>query len=303
MGTNLLVLNAVFHGIKKSSGDTFMRSTETRLGLFFLTLCAALSFPVQATELTQRTSDLFQKYTQKTEERIQGEVTDPQRFLYFDSLPEKQKHAILKRLHSGHVVIEPMRTMDGDKPIEIPDGLVHHWLAIGFLPGASRDQALAIAQDYARYAERYGPDVQRAEVRSHEGLHYSVYYRFYRHAIVTAVYNTEFSVDYTLPDTASAYCFSRATRIAELQNPGKPDEKELPLGNDHGYMWRLNLYTRYLERDGGVYIQIEFLALSRTIPAVFAWLVNPYIRSIPREYLTNFVIATRKALPVAQPAS
>jgi hypothetical protein len=61
-------------------------------------------------------------------------------------------------------------------------------------------------------------------------------------------------------------------------------------------MWRLNLYTRYLERDNGVYIQIEFLSLSRSVPTVFAWLASPYIRSVPRDYLTHYIVTTQKAL-------
>jgi len=138
--------------------------------------------------------------------------------------------------------------------------------------------------------------VQQAKVLSHDGQHYTVYFRFYRQAIVTVVYNTDFSVDYFDPDNTRAYIVAHATRIAEVQNPGKPDEKEYPVGNDHGYMWRLNLYTRYEQKDGGVYMQEEFLALSRRVPAIFAWLVNPYVRSIPRDYLTHFFLATRKAL-------
>lgn len=70
----------------------------------------------------------------------------------------------------------------------------------------------------------------------------------------------------------------------------------MPVGNDPGYLWRLNLYTRYLEKDNGVYIEIEFVALSRNVPAIFAWLVNPYLRSIPREYLTNYIRATQNGL-------
>jgi hypothetical protein len=123
-----------------------------------------------------------------------------------------------------------------------------------------------------------------------------VYYRFYRHAIVAAIYNTEFNVDYFLRDSSRGYCLARAVRIAEVQNADKPEEKELPVGNDHGYMWRLNLYTRYLEKDNGVYIEIEFVALSRSVPRIVAWLVNPYIRSVPSEYLTNYVRTTQKAL-------
>ena len=123
--------------------------------------------------------------------------------------------------------------------------------------------------------------------------------RLCKQAIVTVTYDTEFSVDYFLPDPTRAYSVTRAVRIAEVQNPGKSNEQELPPGQDHGYMWRFNLYTRYLERDNGVYLQIEFLALSRTVPTFFAWLVNPYIRSVPREYLTHFVLVTRRELTPA----
>jgi hypothetical protein len=89
---------------------------------------------------------------------------------------------------------------------------------------------------------------------------------------------------------------ARSVRIEELQNAGKPDEKELPVGKDRGYLWRLNLYARYLEKDDGVYVQIEFVALSRSVPQIVVWFVNPYIRSIPREYLTNYLRATQSAL-------
>lgn len=280
-----------------------MLSAETRLAFSLLALCAGLAPSTRATELTQPTAEAFQRYVQQTEIRIHEELADPQRFLYFDNLPEKQKHSLLARLHNGHVVIVPMRTLENGKAIEVPDGLVHHWLAIGFLPGVTRDQAVALAEDYGRHAEIYAPDVQRAKVLAHEGQHFSIDYRFYRHAIVTAVYNTEFTADYSLPDATRGYCIARAVRIAEVQNPGKPNEKELPIGNDRGYMWRLNLYTRYLERDNGVYIQIEFLALSRSVPAIFAWIVNPYIKAIPRDYLTNYIQKTRGALALAEQQS
>jgi hypothetical protein len=259
--------------------------------------CSAAVLPsVEGTELKQRTANAFQHYAEITEIRINSEVTDPQHFLYFDSLPDEDKKAMEARLQSGEVVVLSMRTHDGGKDIEVPNGLVHHWLAVGFIPGVRLDQVLQLEEDYSRHAQVYGPDVQRAQLLSREGPHDVTLFRFHRHAIVTVDYNVKFDVDYCLADSTHAYSSSHAVRIAEVQNAGKPDEKELPVGNDHGYMWRLNLYTRYLEKDGGVYMQIEFLALSRTVPAIFAWLVNPYMRSIPRDYLTNYVVATRKAL-------
>lgn len=231
-----------------------------------LTLCFTCPAATPASELTQPTAEAFQRYVQRTEARMQSELADPEHFLYFDSLLEERKNSMLTRLHNGQVVIEQMRTDDNGKEIKVPGGLVHHWLAIGFIPGITRKQVIDLAQDYPRHPEVYAPDVQQAQVLAHIDQHFLVSYRFYRHAIFTSVYNTEFNVDYQLPDSSRGYCFARAVRIAEVQNPGKPDEKELSVGNDHGYMWRLNLYTRYLEKDNGVYVQIEFVALSRSAP-------------------------------------
>ena len=261
-----------------------------------LALCFTCPAATRASELTKPTAEAFQRYVQRTEARMQSELADPEHFLYFDSLPEQRKNAMLTRLHNGQVVIEQMQTDDNGKEIKVPGGLVHHWLAIGFIPGITRDQAIDLAQDYRRHPEVYAPDVQRAQVLEHFDQHFLVSYRFYRHAIVTTVYNTEFNVDYQLPDSSRGYCSARAVRIAEVQNPGKPDEKELSVGNDHGYMWRLNLYTRYLEKDNGVYVQIEFVALSRSAPGIVAWVANPYIRSIPTAYLTNYLRTTQRAL-------
>ncbi len=277
-------------------------SVPRRFFALLLAICVALEFPSPslASELKLRTAQAFDRYVQLTELRIRSEVAGPRNFLHFELLPERERNAILARVHSGDVVIEPMRTLDDGKEIHVPDGLAHHWLAIGFIPGTTLDQAVALAQDYPRHPQLYAPDVQRAQVLAHDGQHFSVYYRFYRHAIVTVEYNTEFSVDYYLPARSRSYGFARSVRIAEVQNPGKPDEKELPVGDDHGYMWRLNLYTRYLEKDNGVYVEIEFVALSRSVPWMFALLVNPYLRSIPRDYLTNYIQATRKSLVTEQ---
>ena len=280
-----------------------MQITYVRRFGSILLLVASLGLSIEAAELRRQTADDFQKYVGQTESRMLVEVQHPGRFLYLDTLPEKQQESMKARLLSGAIVIEPIQTHYNGKEMEVSDGLVHHWLAIAFVPGGTRDQAMALAQDYSRHPQLYAPDVQRAKVLSQNGEHFSVYFRFYRKAIVTAVYNTEFTADYFRPDAKRGYCISRAVRIAELENPGKPDEREYPVGNDHGYMWRLNLYTRFLERDNGVYIQIEFLALSRTVPVIFAWLVNPYIRSIPREYLSNYMTTTRTVLSPKTAAS
>jgi len=86
-----------------------------------------------------------------------------------------------------------------------------------------------------------------------------------------------------------------------LRNPDKPNEHELPVGSDHGYLWRLDSYWSIEEKDGGAYVQVESIALTRSIPPLVAWLVNPLVRSIPRSVLSNLLTATREAVRQANP--
>lgn len=264
------------------------------LGLIFL--AASNARTTSASELKPHTLKAFQRYEDLTEARIRRELSNPERFLYLDSLPEEQRKAETERIKSGQVYVRMFTARENDRKIEIPDGLVHHWLAIGFIPKARLEQVLRVTQDYAHHADLFKPDVQRSELLNREGDHFHVYFRFYRKAIVTAVYNTQFDIYFTQADATHEYSFARAVRIAEVRNPGEKDETERPVGNDRGYLWRMDLYTRYVEADDGVYVQIEFLGLSRSVPAIFAWLVDPYIKSVPREYLTNYVGQLKKAV-------
>jgi hypothetical protein len=61
-------------------------------------------------------------------------------------------------------------------------------------------------------------------------------------------------------------------------------------------MWRLNTYWRFLERDGGVYVQCESLTLSRDIPFGLGWLIGPFVTSVPKDSLTFTLEKTRSAL-------
>ena len=62
-------------------------------------------------------------------------------------------------------------------------------------------------------------------------------------------------------------------------------ERTLSANEEHGYLWRMNTYWSYEERDGGLYLQIEAVSLTRSIPHGLGWAVRPYIESIPRESL------------------
>lgn len=71
---------------------------------------------------------------------IQSEVHDPNHFLYFDGLPDSEKTEVFSRLPNGEVITQPMTASEHQAPVQVPGGLVHHWMAIAFMHGVTADQ-------------------------------------------------------------------------------------------------------------------------------------------------------------------
>jgi len=268
------------------------------------TLCLALSCcaaeTLKAAELKQETSKAFSRYIVLTEERMAKSLHDGESFYSMGGKPESQREALRTRLRQGEIVIDQMETLDGERPIKVPGGLVHHWIALGFVPGVNLNQALGLLQDYEQYPVVYQPDVKRSKLLSTDGTHFDIYLRLYQKTIVTVVFNAEFEVTYFRVDERRAHSRSYSKRIAEVENPDLPKERERPVGNDRGFLWRLCSYWRLEERDGGVYVELESVGLSRSVPVFIAWLVNPLLKSLPKSYLSRVLNSTRAALTKKQ---
>ena len=86
-----------------------------------------------------------------------------------------------------------------------------------------------------------------------------------------------------------------ATRIAEVADADQPGEHEKPIGQDGGFLWRLNSYWRFEEKDNGVYVEVESISLTRDIPTGLGWLIKPFITGIPRESLLMTLGSMRTA--------
>jgi len=267
---------------------------------FISTLCLVLTCfaaeSLDAVELKQETSNAFGRYIVLTEERMARSLRDGDSFYSMDGKPELQREALRNRLRQGEIIIDQMETLDGERTIKVPGGLVHHWIALGFIPGVNLNQALALLQDYEQYPVIYQPDVKRSKLLSTDGTHFNIYLRLYQKTIVTATFNAEFEVTYFRMNERHANSRSYSKRIAEVENSDQPQERERPVGNDRGFLWRLYSYWRLKEQDGGIYVELESVGLSRSIPVFFAWLVNPLLKSLPRSYLSRVLNSTRTAL-------
>jgi len=238
----------------------------------------------------------FERYVRLTEERNQAELKDGKAWLWIDELEESQRQKAYEALRSGEVQISRLATLDDGKAIRCPGGMIHHWIGVVFIPGAKLEEVLAVLEDYDQQSTYYAPDVERSRIESREGEHFRVFLRFRRHKVITVVLNTEHDIRYFRDSPKRAHSRSSATRIAEVENPGKPDEREKPPGDDGGFLWGMETWWRMEERDGGVYVQSEAASLTRDIPTGLGWMIGSFVNSIPRETLTFTLEATRKAV-------
>jgi len=78
------------------------------------------------------------------------------------------------------------------------------------------------------------------------------------------------------------FVIAKATHLQEVANYGTPAQHLLPENEGMGLIWRLYSVARLEERDGGVYMDLEVIALSRDIPASVRWIVEPIIRHVSR---------------------
>jgi len=249
-------------------------------------------------ELKPQTLKAFESYGRFTEARIDKQRMRPETFLYIDTLPDSKRGEVQAALKRGDVFMERLTTLDAaGKEIDVPGGIIHHWVGDVFIPGLSIRQVLDFVEDYDHHQTVY-PEVVRSRLISHEGNDFKVALRFRYKKIITVTLNTEHDIRYTELDPTHWYARSASTRIAEVKNADSSDESEKPVGHDGGFLWRMDSYWGYVERGGGVYVECESVSLTRDIPTGLGWLIRPFVTGIPRESLEHTLEATRSAASI-----
>lgn len=192
------------------------------------------------------------------------------------------------RLRRGEMVIEQLSSSSG----KVERGaMLHHWRGTAFVPGSRAEDFVWLMQDFPDYPRHYAPQIVRSEVLGRDGNQFSVRLRVKQHHVLTVVMDTTYDVRF-----GNGYSESRSTEVEEIEDAGTKHERKLTGAEQHGYLWRLNSYWSYAERDGGLYIQIESVSLTRDVPHGLGWIVGPFVQSIPRESLEFTLGRTRDAL-------
>lgn len=261
---------------------TFAKS-ESFTVLFGLLLLAA---PALAwAEPTPAAVAAFSSYTATVESRLAQQHRSQNGFLA-PTLDSEQ------RLRRGELIVERI----APPAAELPGAMLYHWRGTAFAAGAKAADFERLMKDFNAYPRTYAPQVVQAKVLAQQGDHLQASMRVQQKHVITVVMDTAYDVDFGRLDARHGYSISRSTRIAEIDAPGTGRERALGPGEEHGFLWRLNTYWSCEERDGGLYMQIESVSLTRSIPTGLGWAIGPFVESVPRESLEFTLRSTTNAL-------
>lgn len=230
----------------------------------------------------------FNSYVQNVESRLAQQHQSAAHFL----APENDSN-----LRQGDLIIEQLTPAHQS----LPGAMLHHWRGTIFIPNATAADFNRLLQNFPAYPQYFSPQVLRvkvlrARVLSQNQNQYQIQIRLRQHHVLTVVLDDAYNVTFGQLDPNHRYSISRSTRIAEIASPGTPSEHPFPPDKAHGFLWRMNTYWSYEQRDGGLYLQLESVSLTRSIPFGLSWAVTPLVESIPRESLEFTLQSARKAL-------
>jgi hypothetical protein len=182
-------------------------------------------------------------------------------------------------------------------PLHVPSGLIHHWIGAVFIPNATVGDVLTVTRDYAHYKDYYKPGVADANTLSLSDFRDRFTIRLENSSVLSnSVLEGTYTSDFVPITDKRWYSVSATTQMREIKNPGRPDEKRFLPDHGNGYIWRLYSTARMQERDGGVILELEAIALSRDIPASLRWIADPIVRRISRESLEKSLNETAQAV-------
>ena len=248
-----------------------------------------LLVPAGAADLKNETVKVWDDYIQAVNLRLRDQVNTGGPFLWVDESPER-----VAKVRRGEIVVSPA---GAHTPKEVPSGLIHDWIGAVFIANTTCDQVQSVVRDYGRYKDIYRPavidsrPVKLSDAEDRFSLLLANKSLFRKTALDSDYRSSQFQVDHR-----RRYAVVQTIRIREIAEYGETSQRTLPEDQGTGLIWRLFGVTRLEEREGGVYLEIEAIVLSRDVPASLRWFVDPVIRRVAKSSLVNSLQQTRDAV-------
>ncbi|SRR6266571_1204609 len=252
-------------------------------------LLAAVPNSASTNQLQAETVSAWDEYIRGVDSRMQARFAGGASFLWID----ESKHRS-RRIVQGEVLVAPVLPHGTQS---VPNGLIHHWIGGISIPGAAIDSLVSVTQNYSKYKEFYKPVVADSKVLgcTERDQRFSMVWQ-HKVLFINAAIKGEYQAHAVRVDRGRGYNIADTVRVQEIEHYGRSDERLLPAGTGKGFIWRLHSIARYEERDGGVYFELEAIALTRDIPGSVRWFVNPVVNHLSINSLSTTLQQTRDAV-------
>jgi len=178
-------------------------------------------------------------------------------FLWVDESTDRSR-----RVRAGEVLVS---AVSDHSPIRAPKGLIRDWIGATLIPNAGLEDIFGVVHDYNRYREFYKPLVIDSKALGADGPDYQFSLLMLNKLLFA---KTALASEWNAATFSSSIAYS--TRVEEIGDYGSPGARKLPLNEGSGYIRRLYSFSRFEQRDEGVYVELEVIALSRDIRGGFA---------------------------------
>jgi hypothetical protein len=258
---------------------------KTTIGLTLF----ALAFSASAADLKPATARAWDEYVSAARARMQQRLQPGSSFLNAD-----ENGDWAGRLRRGEVIV----ARGGSRGLtNVPGGTISDWFGAVFIPDVTHEQVLAVLNDYDHYDDFYGPVVVASKTLFAHGPEYAFSLILTNKAgFVSTTLDTEYESRVFQVNERCWFSLSASTHTREIEGYGTTAQHELAEGTGTGLIWRLFSIARYEQRDGGVYVEIEAMALSRDIPVSLRWVVEPIVRRISQSSLVTSLRQTKNAV-------
>ena len=239
-------------------------------------------------------------YIESAKAQIADRATNGKPFLWVDQNTQR-----LAKVRAGGIALSQIAPKDAKR---LPSALINDWVGAVFIPNATIRDVLNTVRTYGRYEDFYRPNVadSKATVTGEPKDSFSTNSaqakdRFSmvllnKSYLLDTAFETAYEVSYIGVTNLSGYSISQSTRVQQIDGFGATSQHMLTEGKGSGIIWRLFSVTRYVERDGGVYVELEAMGLSRNIPGAIRWVIQPMVRRALRASLSTSLRQTEAAV-------
>jgi len=244
-------------------------------------------------ELKPETLKAWNHYLLAVDARMKARLEPNRSFLWIDEDAQR-----LRQIRSGGIEVAPV----GPGLQSVHHGLIHDWIGGAFIAGVSIEEVLATVRNYQMYPEFFKPTVVTAKGLAWAENHDVFSMRWMQRVLfLSAGLDGQYESYYHRLDSTHLYNVTYSTRLQEITNYGAANERMLAPDQGPGFVWRVYSVTRCQQRDGGVYLEIEGVVLSRDIPFAMRWFIKPIVDELSRRSLITTLGQTRQAVHVRVP--